>query len=1436
MKPALHAPAILTSRAGSRRKPLTNCWARTFTGLAAATALIADSAQAAAIYYDGGALDWVAASFSTDAANAAPDPVSAPGIGDDITFNISANNAVGNVLSLGGNQSANSLTFSNTLANRIQSSVADQTLTLGASGGVGITINSGAGAVTIGSTTAANRTNIILAASQSWTNNSTSAVTITNGVAGTATTNNTQTLTLGGSGTGAWTFSGDTTAITDGSGGGKLALTLNTGATSSNGGVVLSSANTYSGGTTITQGRISANSLAAFGTGLVTMTAGTGGNGGQAFLGAAGTYLNDFNVAGTGTTENSGYGAIRFTGTQTIGSSSKTFTLAGATTLGSNSSGAVTTIASKITGSGALTLTRATGTTTFVFNNATNDFSGGVNVNASTTLKLGASNVITDGASAGNVALNTGTLDLNGFNETINGFGTGNGTVDNVAGGGTSLLTVGANNTTSSFGGVVKNTTGTVSLTKTGAGVLTLSGASTFTGNATLSQGTITLGSSSVVTTGTLASGPLGIGTVKLGSGANVANLQTNIVTATFGNGRTLSNNISLDGDLTFSSSGAGGAGRIALNPIGYTGSLLNTANAITLTRTNTLTAASTMTVDLIGAIGDGGNAFGLTLGGGGTYNIGSTSAPDSVANTYTGLTTVSAGGVTLNKAAGIDAIAGNLTINGGTLTLGANNENIANTSTVTINSGATFAMSARTETVGGLNVSGGTLSSNSGTMIIAGSGTVAVNSSTGTSTISSSLTLGSGGLTTANTTASNSALTVAGNTTIGNLTFASGTAASTSSGTAFTMTGSITNNSAALQTVGQSMQLTDNVAHNFFAGAGGLTLNGNITTALATGIGQNGAVSFNGPGTTTLGGTNDLRFRNGTSVSIANGSLLDITGTTTIGQGPANTSNVAGGLAVSSAAGSSTLLRVSTGGTLNLIGGNVSGTYAGITFGQNATGGTSTLQVAGGNLLIGTDVGQLNFGNNNTGAVGVLSIDSGTATILAGTSLATDTRSFIALGRDGATGTVNLNGGTLETSRRFVRDGNGSTTNVGAGVANFNFNGGTLKALADQTDWLNSALVNTNQQALTSVTTGATSGNISTIDANGFSVAINNNITGNGGFAIANTGGASTGVVTFGGNSTYLGGTTINAGTLKLTGVGTALGSINGNLAVNTGGTLDLNNTSQGVGALNGTGGTITNVVGTATAKTLTVGNNNATGGSYAGVIANSGNSTGTLGLTKVGTGTQTLTGANTYTGKTIVMGGTLLLSGAGETIKSAGASGLGASNSDVQIAAGSVKLGANEQIVNTATLGLSGGTLNANGFSETLGTLTLSADSTLDFGAGNASVLTFANSSGTGDFTGLLYVLNYSGQVRDSGMTTGISGDSLVFTTAGLTSQQLGQIRFVDPSGFSGTYTAVFDGDQVMAAVPEPGTVFGGLALLGLVGFRERRRLSALLGRVRE
>lgn len=119
-----------------------------------------------------------------------------------------------------------------------------------------------------------------------------------------------------------------------------------------------------------------------------------------------------------------------------------------------------------------------------------NGYAGDTTVSAG-ILQLGAGDVIPDGAGKGNVSVG-GTLDLNGHADTVNGLN-GTGIVDNTAADTHSILTVGGDNQSSSFGGILQNTGGsaTLDLVKTGSGTLVLGGANTLGGSVTVGGGTL---------------------------------------------------------------------------------------------------------------------------------------------------------------------------------------------------------------------------------------------------------------------------------------------------------------------------------------------------------------------------------------------------------------------------------------------------------------------------------------------------------------------------------------------------------------------------------------------------------------------------------------------------------------------------------------------------------------------------------------------------------------------------------------------------------------------------------------------------------------------------------------------------------------------------------------------------------------------------------
>jgi autotransporter-associated beta strand protein len=134
--------------------------------------------------------------------------------------------------------------------------------------------------------------------------------------------------------------------------------------------------------------------------------------------------------------------------------------------------------------------------------------------------------------------------------------------------------------------------------------------------------------------------------------------------------------------------------------------------------------------------------------------------------------------------------------------------------------------------------------------------------------------------------------------------------------------------------------------------------------------------------------------------------------------------------------------------------------------------------------------------------------------------------------------------------------------------------------------------------------------------------------MSGNGGLAKPGVGS-----FTLSGANTYTGATTINAGTLQLSGGATIAGTSAVTLANVAGATLDLNGTNETIDSLAGgdaLGGNM--MLGTGT---LTTGGNN-TSTTYTGIVS------GTGGLTKAGTGVFTLSGANTYTGATTINAGT--------------------------------------------------------------------------------------------------------------------------------------------------------------------------------------------------
>jgi autotransporter-associated beta strand protein len=395
--------------------------------------------------------------------------------------------------------------------------------------------------------------------------------------------------------------------------------------------MTLEAANTYSGGTYINQGRITANSSTAFGTGTVNVQPG-----GQAFLAGA-SYANNFVISGSGTSENNGFGAIRMSsvaGGQTLGTSSSTITLSGDARIGTDSGSNAMTIAAKITGAFNLELAAGSNNaaTSFILTNTGNDFSGNLGINAgnlgagqtasvlnsnSVTVKLGAAGIIPHGAGKGNVVMGGGStsgqnasLDLNGFDATVNGLGSTGGNVSKIRVTNSSAtpatLTLGDGDATATFMGIIQDGAGTIALNKIGNGVQTLVGPSTYTGGTTVTNGTLVIGfpeglsdtAPVAINGGTLTVANETVGAVTLSSGAII-------------NGQLTAASFSVQsGTVTAMLAGSGNLTKTTNGTVALTGNALYTG-------TTTISAGTLVSGSAFG------NGQGLAAGGGGPVVLG---------------------------------------------------------------------------------------------------------------------------------------------------------------------------------------------------------------------------------------------------------------------------------------------------------------------------------------------------------------------------------------------------------------------------------------------------------------------------------------------------------------------------------------------------------------------------------------------------------------------------------------------------------------------------------------------------------------------------------------------------------------------------------------------------------------------------------------------
>ena len=282
-------------------------------------------------------------------------------------------------------------------------------------------------------------------------------------------------------------------------------------------------------------------------------------------------------------------------------------------------------------------------------------------------------------AGVGTVTVANGaTLDLQGVTVAAKGGTTINGGTISTTTGTSSYadgITLGANSTVDVDGtqltlsGVIGDGGGTFNLTKTGNGILVLSGANTYDGNTAINAGTVNV-------THATGLGSAGSGTVTIANGTTL-DIQ-NVVVA------------------------AKGGTTITGGTISTTAGTSSYADGITLAANSTVDVDGTQ-LTLSGVINDGaGNNFGLTKTGNGILVL-------SGANTYGGNVALNAGTINVTNANGLGSDgAGTVTVANGT-TLDIQNVTVA--------------------AKGGTTINGGTISATTGTSSYADAITLGANS-----------------------------------------------------------------------------------------------------------------------------------------------------------------------------------------------------------------------------------------------------------------------------------------------------------------------------------------------------------------------------------------------------------------------------------------------------------------------------------------------------------------------------------------------------------------------------------------------------------------------------------------------------------------------------------------------------------------------------------
>ncbi|MEO5713766.1 MAG: autotransporter-associated beta strand repeat-containing protein [Luteolibacter sp.] len=827
-----------------------------------------------------------------------------------------------------------------------------------------------------------------------------------------------------------------------------------------------------------------------------------------------------------------------------------------------------------------------------------------------------------------------------------------------LAGTGTPTIAVGSTGTANSFAGQTISTAiaGTQGFTMTGGNQLNLSGSLTgLSGAVTINGGRLSFGSNTSI--GNITS-------VTVGSGGQIG----------IWNGGTYAQNFTLAG------TGYGETNFEAALRVGDSGKNVTLNGTVTLSENATIGGrnGAGFANTFNGAIGETGGARSLTLG---TVGLNNGTYVFTGANNYTGNTNVAYGTLNISGTGSINSgTTGNLSIG----TAAGNNAvvnhsssgtssfkliNIGGSSTsagaLNISSGTVNFTNTSNSTYvevgaggyGSLSVSGGSLGTSAGNGMRVGdsnsSGIGVFNQSGGTVTLSRYLAIGVGGAT-------------------GLVTLTGGT-----------MNGSngysilIGNNSSSVGILNVGTMAGGNGLLVASYGAGGTANNGIVLGQSTTASGvlnlNSGTIQMNA-GSITNGnstGSSTVNLNGGTIKAGATG--LTLLGATSGATSPFTVNVYNGGVTVDTNGLANSTISANL---LATTGNGVYGSAGGLT-------GTSPI-TAGGAGYIGAPIVTVS-GGSGSGITAVTMVSGGVVTGIQLTGpgknyVAGDILTFTLAGGGSSTAatvsTYTLGAGDIAANSigGLTKSSAGTLTLTGANTytGTTTVSGGTLAlsggaAIADTgavslANTLGVALLLNASETIGSLAGGGASGGNVNLQGNALTVGNAASTTYAG--ILSGTSGAlsksGSGTLTLSGANTYTGNTTVTAGTLQFAKVASFYNSATSNvsgvnaakLVVESGGTAALNVGGSGefdpadVGTMLGAS---TASVGFKNGSKLGLDTTNAAGGNFAygSAIANTNGGGNVLGLTKLGTGTLTLSDTNTYTGATSVSAGTLVING---------------------------------------------------------------------------------------------------------------------------------------------------------------------------------------------